>query len=130
MGMSDAFLAADLLADAIHQALAGHQPMDQALACYQQRRDTLTANGFELTLSTARLAPLSPRLEALYRTAADQPEIARHVFGVLAGSIPLTDLHTQARLLPAPSPHRGQPRTRADPAPGSGVIRRDRSEAK
>jgi flavin-dependent dehydrogenase len=101
MGMSDAFLAADLLADAIHQALAGHQPMDQALACYQKRRDALTANGFELTLSTARLAPLSLRLEALYRAAADQPEIARHVFGVLGGSIPLTDLHTQARLLPA-----------------------------
>jgi 2-polyprenyl-6-methoxyphenol hydroxylase-like FAD-dependent oxidoreductase len=101
MGMSDAFLAADLLADAIHQALAGHQPMDQALACYQKKRDALTANGFELTLSTARLAPLSLRLEALYRAAADQPEIARHVFGVLGGSIPLTDLHTQARLLPA-----------------------------
>ena len=62
--------------------------MDQALASYQQRRDAMTANGFELTLSTARLTPLSPRLEALYRTAADQPEIARHVFGVLGGSIP------------------------------------------
>jgi 2-polyprenyl-6-methoxyphenol hydroxylase-like FAD-dependent oxidoreductase len=115
-GMSDAFLTADLLAGAIHQGLAGNSPMDQALASYQQRRDAMTANGFELTLSTARLAPLSPRLEALYRTAADQPEIARHVFGVLGGSIPLTDLHTQARLLPAsltaprrtarrPSPH-------------------------
>src|SRR6266566_2252403 len=98
MGMSDAFLTADLLADAIHQGLSGNQPMDQALARYHRRRDTLTANGFELTLSTARLAPLSPRLEALYRTAADQPEVARHVFGVLGGSIPLTDLHTQARL--------------------------------
>jgi hypothetical protein len=102
MGMSDAFLAADLLADAIHQGLSGNQPMDQALASYQQRRDALTANGFELTLSTARLAPLSPRLEALYRTAADQPGVARHIFGVLGGSIPLTELHTQARLLPAP----------------------------
>jgi 2-polyprenyl-6-methoxyphenol hydroxylase-like FAD-dependent oxidoreductase len=102
MGISDAFLAAELLADAIHQALAGHQPADQALARYQQRRDALTANGLELTLSTARLAPLSPRLEALYRTAADQPEVARHIFGVLGGSIPLPDLHTQVRLLPAP----------------------------
>jgi flavin-dependent dehydrogenase len=96
MGISDAFLAADLLADAIHQALSGHQPLDQALASYQRRRDRLTANGFELTLSTARLAPLSPRLEALYRTAADQPEVACHIFGVLGGSIPLTDLHSQA----------------------------------
>jgi 2-polyprenyl-6-methoxyphenol hydroxylase-like FAD-dependent oxidoreductase len=105
MGMADAFLAADLLADAIHHALAGHQSMDQALASYQQQRDTLTANGFDLTLSTARLAPLSPRLQALYRAAADQPKVARHVLGILGGSIPLTDLHAQARLLPASSPH-------------------------
>jgi hypothetical protein len=121
MGMSDAFLTADLLADAIHQGLSGNQPMDQPLAAYQQRRDAMTANGFELTLSTARLAPLSPRLEALYRIAADRPEFASHVFGVLGGSIPLTDLHTQARLLPAsltasrrpgrcPSPRPYQPR--------------------
>jgi 2-polyprenyl-6-methoxyphenol hydroxylase-like FAD-dependent oxidoreductase len=101
MGISDAFQAADLLADAIHQALAGRQPLDQALAAYQQRRDALTANGFELTLGTARLAPLSPGLEALYRTAADRPEVACHIFGVLGGSIPLTDLYTQAHLLQA-----------------------------
>ena len=113
MGMSDAFLTADLLADAIHQGLSGNQPMDQALASYQQRRDAMTANGFELTLGTARLAPLSPRLEALYRTAADQPEVAGHVFGVLGGSIPLTDLHTQARLLPAPFTARRRARGRA-----------------
>jgi hypothetical protein len=43
---------ADLLADATHQALAGHQPANQALARYQQRRDALTASEFELTLST------------------------------------------------------------------------------
>jgi sulfur relay (sulfurtransferase) complex TusBCD TusD component (DsrE family) len=53
MGVSDAFLAAHLFADAIHQALAGHQPADQP-SRYQQRRDALTANGFELTLSTGR----------------------------------------------------------------------------
>jgi 2-polyprenyl-6-methoxyphenol hydroxylase-like FAD-dependent oxidoreductase len=96
MGISDAFLAADLLADAIHQALAGKRPADQALARYQQRRDALTANGFDLTLAAARLAPLSPRLEALYRSAADHPDIARHVFGMLGGSIPLTELRTNA----------------------------------
>ena len=72
----------------------------------------MTANGFELTMSTARLAPPSPGLEALYRTAADQPEIARHVFGVLGGSIPLTDLQTQARLLPASLTAKGDPAVR------------------
>jgi 2-polyprenyl-6-methoxyphenol hydroxylase-like FAD-dependent oxidoreductase len=92
MGISDAFLAAELLADAIHSALAGRQPMDRALARYQQQRDVQTANGFDLTLSTARLAPLAPRLEALYRAAAGDSDAARRIFGVLGGSIPLTCL--------------------------------------
>ena len=88
MGMSDAFLAADLLADAIHQALAGHQPMDQVLACYQQRRDAPTANGFELTLSTARLAPSHPGSRPCAGPAADQPELARHVLASSAAPSP------------------------------------------
>ena len=82
--------------------MASRRGFLQVLAAVPGVRDlAMTTNGFELTLSTARLAPLSPRLEALYRAAADQPEFASHVFGVLGGSIPLTDLHTQARLLPA-----------------------------
>jgi hypothetical protein len=75
MGMSDAFASAELLADAIDRGLVGDRPFDDALSNYQDERDALTANGFELTLSTARLAPLSPRLEAFYRAAADQPEV-------------------------------------------------------
>jgi len=102
MGMPDAFLAAELLAEAIHDGLAGHRPMDDAVAEYQRRRDVLTTNGFELTLATARLAPLSARLEAFYRTAAEQPEVARQVFGALGGSIPIADVvypdHTEAAL--------------------------------
>jgi flavin-dependent dehydrogenase len=97
MGMSDAFLAAELLADAIHDGLAGHQPMDHALAGYQRRRDALTADGFELALSTARLAPLSPRIEAFYRAVADQPEMISQVFGVLGGSIPRGHVYPGAR---------------------------------
>ena len=97
MGISDAFLAADLLAEALHDGLAGDRPMDQALACYQQRRDALTANALDLTLATARLAPLSPRLEALCRTAAEHPGVARQLFGVLGGSIPIADLYQGPR---------------------------------
>ena len=89
MGMSDAFLAADLLAEAIHDGLVGHRPMDDAVADYQAQRDVLTTNGFELTLSTARLAPLSTKLEAFYRAAAHRPEQIRVIFGVLGGSIPV-----------------------------------------
>jgi len=92
MGMSDAFASAELLADAIDKGLAGHGPIDDALSNYQGDRDALTANGFELTLSSARLAPLSPRLESFYRAAADQPEEICRIFGVLGGSLPMGEL--------------------------------------
>ncbi|MGB6452871.1 MAG: NAD(P)/FAD-dependent oxidoreductase [Streptosporangiaceae bacterium] len=94
MGMSDAFLAADLLARAIHDGLTGRQPMDAALARYQTERDQLTANGFELTLATARLAPLPARFEAIYRAAAERPDLASRIFGVLGGSIPIADVYS------------------------------------
>ena len=98
MGMSDAFLAAELLAEAVHDGLAGRRPMDAAVAGYQHRRDVITANGFELTLTTARLAPLSVRLEAFYRVAAGQPEVVRQIFGVLGGSIPIADVYSDRRI--------------------------------
>lgn len=97
MGISDAFLAAELLAEAIHDGLAGRRPMDEALARYQRRRDALTADGFELALNTAKLAPLSARTEAFYRAAADQPKVIQKVFGVLGGSIPRDDVYPSAR---------------------------------
>ena len=93
MGISDAFLAADLLADAIHDGLARQRPLDDAVAGYQDQRDALTANGFALTLATARLGALSPRLEAFYRAAAACPERVCQVFGVLGGSIPVADVY-------------------------------------
>ena len=92
MGMSDAFASAELLADAIDGALVGQRPFDDTLSEYQDKRDALTANGFELTLSTARLAPLSPRLEAFYRAAAGEPEVICRIFGVLGGSLPIEEL--------------------------------------
>jgi flavin-dependent dehydrogenase len=103
MGMSDAFQAAELLAEAIHDGLAGHRPLDPAVSGYQHRRDALTGGGFDLTLSTARLAPLRPRLEAFYRTAAQQPELARQIFGVLGGSVPAAGVYPDRRLETAPT---------------------------
>lgn len=101
MGMSDAFLAADLLAEAIDDGLLGRQPMDTALAGYEQRRDALTRNGFELTLQTARLAPLSERLASFYRSAAERPELTRQILGALGGSVPVRDVYSDSATLAA-----------------------------
>lgn len=92
MGMSDAFASAELLAEAINAGLVGQRPMNGALRDYQNKRDALTANGYALTLSTARLAPLTPRLEAFYHAAEERPEVIRRIFGVIGGSIPMGEL--------------------------------------
>ncbi|GAC1596086.1 MAG: NAD(P)/FAD-dependent oxidoreductase [Acidimicrobiales bacterium] len=93
MGMSDAFAAADLLARAINDGFTSKCSMDNALAQYQHDRDALTANGFQLTLGTARLTALSPRLESFYRAAADDSDLTHAIFGVLGGSIPAQDVY-------------------------------------
>jgi hypothetical protein len=78
--------------------------MDAALAGYQLRRDRLTANGFELTLATARLAALPARHETIYRAAAERPDLASQIFGVLGGSIPSADVYSDTHIQAAPTP--------------------------
>ena len=92
MGMSDAFGSAELLAAAIDESLRGRRALDSSLSDYQTQRDALTANGFALTLSTARLAPLTSRFEAFYRAAEDRPELISRIFGVIGGSLPMGEL--------------------------------------
>jgi flavin-dependent dehydrogenase len=101
MGMSDAFIAAELLADALHKGLDDGQSVDHAVLDYQQLRDRHTVDGFELTLRTARLTPLSRTLEAFYRHAAEQPDLVQQIFGVLGGSVPVSDVYSNSNIAAA-----------------------------
>ncbi len=69
-GITDAFRDSELLADAIDAGLSGKQPMDQALAAYQQQRDAATAILYEVTNQFATLAPSKPLLEMMAAQAA------------------------------------------------------------
>lgn len=97
MGMSDAFVAAELLAAALAEGLGGRRSIDDAVAEYAARRDEATANGFALTLTTARLAPPSRSSEQLYRQAEGDPELTERIFGVLGGSVPAAEVFVPAR---------------------------------
>ncbi len=101
MGMSDVFVAAELLANALHQGLDDVRSVDNTVLDYQQGRDAHTIDGFELTLRTARLTPLSPILEAFYRHAAHQPDLVQQIFGVLGGSVPITDVYSDTNIAAA-----------------------------
>ena len=52
-GITDAFRDAELLATALDAALSGRQPAEDALASYQQQRDTAAMPVYEMTLAMA-----------------------------------------------------------------------------
>jgi flavin-dependent dehydrogenase len=60
-GISDAFRDAQLLSEAIDAGLAGRQPLPEALAGYQRRRDEGSTAIYELTCQGARSSRLRRR---------------------------------------------------------------------
>ncbi len=101
MGMTDAFLSAELLADAIDDARAGRRSEDEALAQYDRRRDAATANGFRLTLRTAALERVPRQLLHYYAQAASDPEQIRLILGALGGTLPFDEVYSRSRIVTA-----------------------------
>lgn len=98
MGMSDAFLSADLLAESIDDVLAGRRFQDQALAAYTQTRDAATASGFRLTLRTAVLEAVPDQLLRYYARAASDPKQIRLILGALGGTLQFEDVYSRERI--------------------------------
>ena len=98
MGMSDAFVSAELLADAIDDAAAGRRPPAEALADYSRARDAATANGFRLTLRTAALEAVPNQLLRYYAEAATDPEQIRLVLGAFGGTLPFEQVFSRERI--------------------------------
>ncbi len=97
-GMSDAFVGADLLAEAVDEALGGARSWPEALARYQRRRDESTASSFQLTLASASLAPLSPPLERYFEAASQSSAEVTRILGVLGGVVPSREVFSRAHI--------------------------------
>ena len=86
-GITDAFQHAELLAEAIDAGLSGRQPLQEALADYERRRNEDVIQRYELTCNLATLAPLSAEMRSLFETLRDNPAAADRFFGTLAGTV-------------------------------------------
>jgi 2-polyprenyl-6-methoxyphenol hydroxylase-like FAD-dependent oxidoreductase len=69
-GITDAFLDAENLADALDETLAGKTPYEEALAAYQSARDNRAMPVYEMTLGIASLQPPDPQMVALVSAIA------------------------------------------------------------
>lgn len=87
LGISDAFRDANLLAHALDRGLIGQDRLDRALAAYEQRRNQLSAHGFQTTLEFARLEPPPPHMQQLFLALRDNPTERDRLFGTFAGTV-------------------------------------------
>jgi 2-polyprenyl-6-methoxyphenol hydroxylase-like FAD-dependent oxidoreductase len=83
MGIGDAFLGAELLADALHRGLEGD--LAGALASYQGELMERTGAVFEYTLISAALKDPEPQA-ALYRAISARPDLTQSLMNVLGGT--------------------------------------------
>jgi flavin-dependent dehydrogenase len=60
LGVCDAFRDAELLAEALDAGLAGRQPLDAALAEYEQRRNAASSADYQQNLRDAQFQPPPP----------------------------------------------------------------------
>ena len=90
-GISDAFRDAQLLSQAIDAGLAGRQPLANALAGYQRRRDQAATAMYELTFQRAALDPPTPQMSRLLAALHGNQADTDRFIGVIAGTIPITE---------------------------------------
>jgi flavin-dependent dehydrogenase len=90
-GITDAFRSAEWLAEAIDAGFSGRQPLEQALAAYEERRNTSEMPYFELTTQLAALEPPPPEVQQLLSALRDNPEQRSRFFGVLSHSVPVQE---------------------------------------
>jgi flavin-dependent dehydrogenase len=87
LGIGDAFRDAELLAEAVDAGLAGRAPLANALAGYEQRRNELSAQGFQTTIEFAGLQPPPPHMQELFGALQHRPDDRDRLFGTFAGTV-------------------------------------------
>jgi flavin-dependent dehydrogenase len=90
-GITDAFGSAEWLAEAIDAGLSGRQPVEEALAAYEQTRNNAELPYFDLTTQLAALEPPPTEVQQLLEALRDNPEQRSRFFGMLAHTVPVPE---------------------------------------
>ncbi len=90
-GITDAFRDAELLAEAIDDGYSGRQPMDEAFAGYERRRNEATRALYELTCQFAALQPPPPEMQHLLGALRGNQEQTDRFIGTVVGTVPIPE---------------------------------------
>jgi flavin-dependent dehydrogenase len=97
-GITDAFRAAELVADAVDAGLSGRRPIEQAMAHYEQRRNEASLPSYELTCQFAMLEPPPPEMQHLFAALRSNQADTDRFMGTLAGTTPIPEFFAPQNL--------------------------------
>jgi hypothetical protein len=98
-GISDAFRDAGLLVEALEAGLSGREPLEQALARYEQQRNEAALPLYQFTLETASMRPPTPEQQQLLSALRGNHEATDQFFGVLTGAVSPKEFFAPSNLL-------------------------------
>jgi 2-polyprenyl-6-methoxyphenol hydroxylase-like FAD-dependent oxidoreductase len=88
-GISDAFIDAEHLTEALDAGWSGRLPLDEALADYQSRRDQRAKPMYDFTCQLATLDPPPPPMRQLFAALHGNQAATNQFFSAITGSRPL-----------------------------------------
>jgi flavin-dependent dehydrogenase len=97
-GITDAFRDAESLAAALHAGFSGRQPLDAALAEYEQRRNTFAFPMYELICQLASTELPPPEMQALLAALVGNQEDSNRFFGLLDGTVSVPEFMEPANI--------------------------------
>lgn len=88
-GISDAFIDAQQLTDALDDGWSGRRPLDDALTAHQSRRDERVKPLYDFTCDLALLEPPPPHMRQLFAALRGNRDTTNRLFSAITGSSPL-----------------------------------------
>jgi 2-polyprenyl-6-methoxyphenol hydroxylase-like FAD-dependent oxidoreductase len=86
-GITDAFRDAETLAAALDAGFSGREPLEQALAGYEQARNAFAFPLYEFICQMAAMELPPPEMQALFAALAGNREATNRFYGVLDGTV-------------------------------------------
>jgi flavin-dependent dehydrogenase len=111
-GISDAFIDAECVAEAIGAALSGQGTFDELLAAHEIARNERVRPMYEFTSHLATLEPPPPEMQALFAALRHNAEATNAFLSAITGAIPLPDFMSDdniGRIMAAAKSAAGQP---------------------
>jgi 2-polyprenyl-6-methoxyphenol hydroxylase-like FAD-dependent oxidoreductase len=90
-GISDGFIDAESVADAVSAALSGNGTFEELLAAHETVRNERVRPMFEFTTELAALRPPPPEMQALFGALRGNREATNAFLSAITGAIPLPD---------------------------------------